>query len=260
MTTFDKPHMPTNTVHAVRLCLFQPTRRPIQLIKHQIETAWGRVKITGRLGQQHADVFEAICYERQARGEMEDGRIKLLVDPAAVRRRAGITSGEQFESIITELQAAVIEIIEPTKFACSGRIVDHIDKARRANGSYVTKNNPLGGERYLWRVELGKAFCKLVAGDIWVGYDPAPMAAIGCGIAQAVARHVMTHKNEPCGGWTLDSLIKAVQPGSQLTNAQLRDKRRELRSSAVALRDAGIEIHDDRVHNMGVGQKPDGVG
>lgn len=254
MTT-SKPALPTTTAHAARLCFFQPTRRPTALFKNEISTPWGSVKITGRLGQQHADVFEAICWEREKRADLEDGRIKLLVDPAAVRRRAGITSGQQFDEIVTELQTAVIEIIEPERFACSGHIVDHIDKARRADGNYLTRHNPLGGDRHLWRVELGKAFCRLVAGDVWIGYDPAPLAAIGCGIAQAVARHVKTHKQEPRGGWTLDGLIQAVQPG--VKGQQLWDKRREMKASAEALRTAGVAIIGDRVH---LGQKPDDLG
>ena len=245
--TSEKPALPTTTAHAARLGLFQATRRPKMLKRQEVKTAFGKVLITGRLGQQHADVFEAICFEREKKGELQDGRIKLLVDPAKVRRRAGITSGEQFEMIATELQAAVIEIIEPSRLACSGHVVDHIDKAMRADGSYITRANPLGGgERHLWRVELGKAFCKLVAGDIWLGYDPAPLAALNCGIAQAVARHIISHKAAPSGGWILDTLIQAVAPG--LTASQMRDKRRELRANTEQLEKIGIIINGDRVH------------
>lgn len=253
----SKPPMPTTTAHAARLCLFQPTRRPRQLKQHEIATPWGKVLLTGRLGQQHADFFEALCFERERRVDFEDGRIKLLVDPAAVRRRARIASGQEFTEIKTELQAAVIQILEPTRFACSGHLVDHIDEAKRDDGSFLTRPNPLGGDRRLWRVDVGKALCRLVAGDIWLGYDPRPIAAIGCGIAQAVARHALTHEREPRGGWTLDGLIHAVRPGTQ-TDAAMRKARHQIREAAEALQTAGVTVDGDRVH-LSVPQTPGGV-
>ncbi|WP_187147191.1 hypothetical protein [Thiobacillus denitrificans] len=212
-----------------------------------IETSWGRVRVTGRLGQAHADVFEAICYERIRKGEMADGRIKLLVDPAAVRRRARITSGTQFEAILQDLRMADIEILAPARLACAGHLIDHIDKAQRSDGSYVTRANPLGGDRHLWRVEIGKAFCRLVESDIWVGHDPGTISLLQHGISQAVARHALTHKTEPQGGWLLDGLIRAV--AGEVAGDALWNKRRELRADTDRLAEIGIVIDGDRVHS-----------
>lgn len=263
MTTSENlTHLPTSTTHAIRLCLFQATRRPQVLKREAISTPWGKIKISGKLGQQHADVLEAICYERERKTEMEDGRIKLLVDPACVRRRSNQVSGSSFDHVLTELQQAVIEIIEPTNLACSGHLIDHIDKAIRADGTYIVRPNPLGGQRHLWRVELGKAFCKLVAGDIWLGYDPAELARLDHGISQAVARHVLSHKNQPVGGWHIDTLIKAVTAGSvRAGSTAIRDRRRELHRDAPALLDSGILIESDRLLKVGAAKplKPDGV-
>jgi hypothetical protein len=201
-------------------------------------------------------VLDAICFEREKKAELEDGRIKLLVDPAKVRRRACITSGTQFQAILKELEQAVIEIIEPAHLACSGHLIDHIDYATRSDGTRITRPDPLtGGERALWRVELGKALCTLIAGDIWLGYDPAPIARLELGIAQAIARHVLSHKNEPNGGWTLDGLIRAV--AGELDDQSMRDRRREARKSAAALANVGILIEGDRVRR--VEQKPGSV-
>lgn len=250
MTIFNKNEsaMPTTTALVSRLCIFQPTRRPTALYKSEIKTPWGYIKITGRLGQQHADVLESICFHAEKKAVVEDGRIKLLVDPAVIRRSANITSGEQFEKIIIELQTAVIDIIEPSELSCSGHVVDHIDKAQRSDGSYITKRNPLGGgERHLWRVELGKAFCKLIGGDIWRCYDPRPLALLELGVAQAVARHVKTHKTPPPGGWHIDSLIEAVLHDKSLSGDTLRNHRRSLRKCAEGLLKIGIIIKNDRV-------------
>jgi hypothetical protein len=244
--TSEKPTFPTTTTHTIRLCLFQATRRPKRLNKHEIATPWGRVRVSGRLGQQHADVFEAICYEREKKAVMEDGRIKLLVDPYRVMKRARVRSWEQFNDIVHELREATIEIMEPVHLACVGGLIDHADKAMKADGTPITRHNPLtGGERYMWRVEIGKAFCKLVAGDVWVGYDPAAIAALDHGISQAVARHVLSHQTQPVGGWRLDTLIEAVS--GPLDSVAMRHRRRELREDAEALRGVGIVIDGERV-------------
>jgi hypothetical protein len=199
--------------------------------------------------------MEAICYEREKKADLEDGRIKLLVDPARVRRRANITSGTQFQTILKELEQAVVEIVEPARIACSGHLIDHIDFATRSDGARITRPDPLrGGERALWRVELGKALCKLVAGDIWVGYDPSPIARLDRGISQAIARHVLSHKTAPRGGWTMDGLITTV--AGPLDEYALRHRRHEIRKDAAALAALGVVIDGDRVS---VQQKPGAV-
>ncbi len=248
--------MPTATAAEHRLRIFAPTRRPRAVSAMKIETAHGEIKITGKLGQAHADLLDAICYCAEKKVDMEDGRIKLLVDPAAIRRTAGISSGEQFSKLVDELCAAVIEIRKPSPLACIGHLVDHIDTARRADGSAVTRRNPLtGGERDLWRVELGKAFCKLLGNDIWRGYDPTPIARLRHGISQAIARHVATHMHQPKGGWKLDTLIAAVA-GEQGEQA-MRDRRREVRAEAAELAALNLLVDGDRVHR--VEQTPDSV-
>lgn len=244
----EKPPFPTTTIYTIRLALFQPTRRPRYFRNESIETPWGKVRITGKLGQQHEDVFDSICYEREKRGELEDGRIKLLVDPARVRRRARITSGEQFQDIIDDLMSAVIEIIEPEKLWCSGHLIDHIGKATKKDGSMIMRPNPLGGARHLWRVEIGKAFCTLVKSDLWVGYDPSAIAALSRGISQAVARHVLSHKDAPRGGWKLDTLIRAV--AGEVSGKAMRDRRLDLRRDAEDLAKIGIEIEGDRLRRV----------
>lgn len=241
----SKPSFPTTTAHAVRLCLYQSTRRP-KMLDRIITTSWGRVRVKGRIGQQHADVLEAICYEREAKADLEDGRIKLLVDPARVRRRSRQMGGSTLQSILDDLQQCLIEIIEPVDFSCLGHLVDHIDLATRRDGTPITRHDPLtGGDRRMWRVELGKAFCRLVAADIWIGYDPAPIAALTHGVSQSVARHVLTHKQQPRGGWHIDTLIRAT--AGDVGEQALRDRRRELRSDADGLRGIGILVESDRV-------------
>lgn len=246
-TTSNDVKFPVITAHEHRLRLFQATRRPKEINK-RIETPWGKVRIKGRLGQGHADVFEAICFEREARADFEDGRIKILVDPYRVRKRSNNWSGSTFGRITDDLQTALIEIIEPVKFACSGHLIDHIGKAYRRDGTMVTRLNPLDGkERPLWRVEVGKAFCTLVHKDIWIGYDPAKIATLETGIGQAITRHILTHQVMPRGGWTIDGLIQAV--AGDLSSWAIKHRRSELRGEAHLLKSLGIIVAGDRIHS-----------
>ena len=109
MTIGAKPPFPTSTIHAIRLCLFQATRRP-EKIEKIVETNFGRIRIKGRLGQAHLDVFEAICYSREKKKEV-DGRIHILVDPWEVRKKSGQMSGTTLKKITDDLLEVIIEII-----------------------------------------------------------------------------------------------------------------------------------------------------
>ncbi len=240
---------PTATGREHKLRIFQPTRRP-KLIDSTIETKWGKIRVKGKLGQQHADVFEAICYEREGRTpydyEYEDGRIKLLVDPANVRRRSRQTG--DLKGILADLRATVIEIIEPPNLKCIGGLIDNIDFAKKSDGNYLTRRNPLGGERKIWKVDLGKAFCKLVQKDIWVGYNPKPIAALRHGISQAIVRLILSNSKNSGPKiikWKIDTLITAA--AGNISNQELWDRRREILNDKKSLRDIGIIIEDGYV-------------
>lgn len=247
MTTSERrmSSMPTSTAHQARLSLYQPTRRP-QHTEQQIVTSWGRVRVVGRLGQQHADVVEAMFSTAEGRGVDEVGRIKLLVDPARVRVSARQTSGTTMRRVLDDIMSAVIEIKEPDHLRCIGHLIDHVDIATRSDGSRVTRPNPLdGGEREMWRVTIGQAAMHMLGADLHLRYDPAPIAALRHGVSQAVARLVLTHNSarQPNGGWMLDTLLRQV--GGDLTGAVLRDRRREVRADAEALAEVGIILSGD---------------
>jgi hypothetical protein len=237
--------VPTCTVHQARLPIFQPTRRPV-MTERVFENAWGRVRVKGKLGQGHEDVLEAIMFCGKRPKELGDGRIKLLVDPADVRRRAR-QDGTTLRRALDDLMQAIVEIQSPERLAGIGHLIDHIDFARKPSGDYVTAPNPLGGERRLWKVELGKALCNLIERDLWQMRDPEPISRLRHGISQAVARHMLTHSADaqPNGGWTLDGLLKAVGCGEM--GQALRDRRRELAADAEALAALGVQVSGGRV-------------
>lgn len=245
--TFDN-RMPTTTAIPARVRLFLPTQRPSHREGDWIETNWGRCKVTGKLGQRHADVLESLLSTAEKRKTLDDGGVVLLVDPAKIRRTLS-DKGHSQESILAwlnDLVSAVIEIETP-KVHVTGHLLDHVTRSKQ------TFPNPLGGERHLWLIRLGVPLVQLLKLDLPLYYDPAPLARLTHGLSQAVARHVLTHSKPPVGGWDLDALIATV--AGKLSPQTIRDARRYLREDAPGLAKLGIEVSNARVL-AGVGQTP----
>ena len=240
--------VPTSTVSQARLRLFQPTQRPTVIAREWVRTSWGSSRVEGRFGQRHADLIEAFLWCAEQRRESDDGALELLVDPARVRATLSDDrhSLQRIKMWITELRAVVIEIETPT-LKIIGGVIDHVEISPK------TRKNPLTrGQRHLWRVRINKAFAHILANDLPLHYDPAPIARLKSGISQAIARHILTHKNQPAGGWRLDSLIIAIggsRPGNSIT---LRHRRHEVRADVAGLSKIGIVVDGDRVRRKTV--------
>jgi len=237
---------PTSTITQARLMLFQPSQRPKYREGNWLETPFGRCRVIGRLGQRHADLLEAILYCAEDSRAISDGGVELLVDPANVRKTLSDSrySFAQMEKLLVELCAAIITIKRPQfDVPIAGHLIDHRDP------SIKTRPDPLtGGARNLWKVRLGKALVELLERDLALYYNPAPIARLRHGIGQAVARHVLSHKNEPAGGWFLDTVILAVS--GEISGKALRDARFRLREDVERLEQIGIVIDGGRVRKV----------
>lgn len=232
---------PTSTALQARVALFQPSQRPKMLDEQIIKTKYGESTIKGRLGQRHADILEALLFCAEKKREISDGGIELLVDPAQIRKVLSDSrySYEQMEKLLAELRAATITIrVDHLDFPIIGGLIDHVVP------SQMTRHDPLsGGERNLWRVRLGIALVMLLENDLSLYYTPAPLARLKHGVSQAVARHVLTHKNTPAGGWHLDTLIKAVC-GDNASSQEIRNGRRRIKEDAEKLLELGINLDE----------------
>ena len=191
-------NLPTTTVHQARLQMYQPTKKP-QKTSQKIETSWGTVTVDGKIGQVHASLMEALFICAEKTRNFDDGRIQLLVDPHKVRKMTYGGSEGSHEGIwrlLKDLMAVVIEFEVPSqKLRALGHILEDVEDSEK------TKINPLTGkQRPLWRVTVAKAFMKINYEDLPLHYDPQKIAKLDTGIGQAVARHVATHKQVPCGG------------------------------------------------------------
>ena len=239
--------VPTSTTALARLRIYQPSQRPQHRQGDWLDTSFGRCRVLGRLGQRHADTVEAVLYCAERQRPVSDGGVELLVDPAQVRKRISDSrySFTQIEKLFVELRAATITIETPQfDFPIIGGLIDHVIPSSK------TRPDPLtGGQRNLWRVRLGVALVMLLEHDLSLFYDPAPIARLQHGISQAVARHVLSHKVEPTGGWYLDTVIVAVagQPSSQ----DMRNARRRLKEEAEDLREIGLVLDGDRIKKSG---------
>jgi len=240
---------PTSTTAQARVVLYQPNQRPRMREGDWEETSFGRCRVTGRLGQRHCDLVEAILFCAEKRRNVADGGVELLVDPARVRKTLSDSrySFTQIEKLLAELRAATIVIETPQfDFPIIGGLIDHVIP------SPMTRPDPLtGGERNMWRVRLGVALVMLLEHDLSLYYDPAPIARLQHGISQAVARHILTHKIEPIGGWYLDTAIAAV--AGKLASKAMRDARFRLKEDAPQLEAIGLIVDGDRVRKKGSG-------
>lgn len=238
---------PTSTSVQARVLVYQPSQRPRLRAGDWTETSFGRCRIEGRLGQRHADVVEAILYCAEKRRDVSDGGVELLVDPARVRKILSDSrySFAQIEKLLAELRAATITIETPQfDFPIIGGLIDHVIP------SPMTRPDPLtGGERNLWRVRLGVALVMLLEHDLSLYYDPAPIARLQHGISQAVARHILSHKTEPVGGWYLDTAIVAV--AGKANSQAMRDGRRRVKEDAEKLKALGLVLEGDRIKKKG---------
>ncbi|WP_298052633.1 hypothetical protein [uncultured Paenalcaligenes sp.] len=101
---------PTSTALQARVMIYQPSQRPRERKGEWMETSFGRCRVTGRLGQRHADVVESILYVAERRREISDGGIELLVDPAKLRRMLSDSqySHGRIKKLLADLRAVTI--------------------------------------------------------------------------------------------------------------------------------------------------------
>ncbi len=237
MTQQNKPPLPTTTVTQSRVQLFQPTQRPTYRRGDWVETAWGRCRVTGRLGQRHADVWEAICFCAERIPTIES-RLELLVDPAAIKKVLSDRnySGSGLNALLQDLTAAVVEI-NSGGWIGSGHLIDDQFK------STVTKPDPLTKkDRPMILVRVGSAGRAFLNYDIGKWRDPALIARLPHGVSQAVARLVLSHKGD--GRVAIDTALEAVG----IKTADLRNARRDLKSDIGSLQIAGIVVEGGFVY------------
>ena len=246
--------MPTSTVLQSRLMIYQPSQRPKRIDGEWMETSFGRVRVSGRLGQRHADLVECMMFCSEDSRHIDDGGFQLIVDPAKLRKAMsdGQYSHQRIEALLLDLKTAAIEIVTPEMEEKGGFImgglIDHVVPSK------ITRHDPLTKkDRCLWKVRLGVAMVKLVERDLALYYEPQPIARLKHGVSQAIARHVLSHKTQPKGGWHLDTLIRAVC-GKDAKSSSMRNARLRFKEDLPRLKEVHISL--DENHKVSRDDKP----
>jgi len=242
--------IPTTTVHQARLQVFQPTRLPKDCVR-EIETSWGVAKIDGKLGQVHADIVESIFYYADRTIKLEDGRVVITVDPYKIKKSVGGGKEYSYQTInkrIDEIMKALVKLeIYATEQEVTAHIIDKVVKSKRM--LYNPINGSKGSKRHMWEVTISNEFMQLIREDLPLHYDPLPIAKLDTGIGQAVARHILTHKSEPKGGWIIDNILIAVGVNCNKTQ-EIRNRRRDIKNDAPNLAKLGIFIENNRIRKQ----------
>ena len=215
---------------------------------------FGPVRVRSAVGQQHALLMEAIQFHAHRVHVLPNGVTCVLVDMQDLRmtltggwgRRYGQKGVEQLARELRQVTVSGVETL----------MVDGI--LDRLVPTEVTVPHPVtGAPRPFWRAELTPSWGAWSRADpIPLHYDPRPLAGIRNGLSAAVARRVLTHRDTPNGGWTLDGLIRAVGAEPTRRNRQL------VRLDADSLSGCGVRVIGDRVFQRGerTGPGPAGRG
>jgi len=231
--------LPTAPATAVRLRFFQPSTKPVKITSDWLDCPWGKCRVTGRLGQRHADLIDTCMYEA-IDTDTVNGRLHLLIDPYTIRRKMG--SGTQFSyegtrRLFNEIMQCIVDWETP-----HSKGMGHIIDAVRL--TCETRRNPLNqGKRELWQVTFGEAWTKLIYDDIKLKYDPGTVISLKYGITQAVARILLSHNHKRMrNGIRISTLFEWFG----IPKGQARWKHTfNLKEDADKLRSIGFEIDGD---------------
>ena len=234
--------MPTTCAQTSRWKIFQHVRHPEKDAWREVEMdlpGFGPVRVRSAVGQQHALLMEAIQFHAMRVHVLPNGVTCVLIDMHDLRSTLVDGRGRRYgqagvEQLARELRQVTVSGVE--KLMVDG-ILDRIVPTEARVQHPVT-----GAYRPLWRAELTPSWGAWSRADpIPLHYDPRPLAAIKSGVAAAIARHVLTHRDQPNGGWKLDTLIQAV--GAEPT----RWARQDVRRDEEAMAGAGVLLDGDRV-------------
>ena len=232
--------LPTATAHQARLQIYQPTWAP-RNIERTIETPYGSGTIKGRLGMQHALLMEALQYCALLTRPLDNGGLAILIDPHDLRKEMAGREGSRYgwETIMAltgDLRSSVI------RGTYSGwPIMDGILDRLVPSDAYKRLHPVTGEQRPMYLAEITPTYRAWLECDpLPLHYQPSPLARLHHAISAATARWILTQRDEPRGGWKLDTVISAVG------DVPTRKRRWQLWDDRADLETAGVLIDDKR--------------
>lgn len=260
-----QPALPRIAVaHESQLPVFQPTRRPAPLVRHRCETPYGTVTVTGRLGQGHRDLLDAILFCRE-KIHIVDDRLSVMVDPYQLRK--AISAGRtmlpyaHIHKLLRDLRLAEVEMEwRSTKRsyrsmdAIIATVVESTATKRVAMGTFAQRGEDGTDKdhRDMLKITFGQGMTRLLRDDHNVHYALGTVVGMKHGLSQAIARYCLSHREVHEG---FDGICERVgfNAGRKTTSAS-RKAKMELVDDAAALATLGIHIHPNgSVHRRGSG-------
>ncbi len=270
--------IPTSTAIMARIPIFEPTikakyaenithdengvkltkdiTRVVDETERVVENVYGTATITGRLGQNHANLLESIMYNISDILACDESSMLVTVDPYKIRMSMG--GGKKFshaelDILVKELMGVVVDI-KFNDFRVRGHLIDSIINDEKNIDNRLSNLIPGGNQkRSLWIVKVGVAYMQIMKHDnIKINRDPKLIANLKKGVSQAVARFCSTHSNTPNGGWILDNMIECVgavkkDEYGKFDNITLRNRRRDIRDDKEGMVKCGIILEGDRL-------------
>ena len=252
--TKSKP--PVCVTHESKLPVFQPTRRPSRVRQQRFDTAYGSVTVTGKLGQGHRDVLDAVmaCAERS---KVEDGRLSVLVDPYQLRktvssgRGGGMFPYDHIRRLLRDLRTAEVDMDMPALRlrVTDGILADFEESAITKASEPWEFQTTSGGPRPMLKVTFGKNWTRMLAMDLSVVYQLPIVIGMRHGASQATARYCLSHRKV---NDTLDGiLVKIGYDPIGKTPRAVNKVKAEIRSDAKALAALGVTITENGTVHRG---------
>lgn len=242
--------LPVCVAHESKLPVFQPNRRPLRVWQQCLDTAHGSVTVTGKLGQGHRDVLDAViaCCERS---KFEDERLAVLVDPYKLRkmvssgRNSGMFPYDHIRRLLRDLRSAEVVMDMPALQlrVTDGILADFEESAITKESKPWEFQTTSGSPRPMLKVTFGKNWTRMLARDLSVVYRLPIVIGMRHGASQATARYCLSHREVHD---TLDGILMKI--GYDLTGKTPRAVNKvkaEIRCDAEALAALGVIITEN---------------
>ena len=224
---------PTATVIHSRLPIFQASRKVREISQGVWETGWGKVEISGRLGQIHRDLHDIIMTYGEEYQIGDRGDLNILIDPANIKQFMGIKNPNFLDALLEDMRKARvrIEVKGENEKSSLGGIISVVDKEAGeidGPGGFMQRRN-------LWTITISRTWMGIYNQMIKVRYAPALpiIMEMKSGFAQAMARFFLTHSKQM--NMELSNCLKAIGVAQKE-----KEVRRSIKSDLSLLEKLGI--------------------
>lgn len=251
---FEKPiKTPTQ---ACRVPIFAPTRKPTEVVRLRVKTQWGQAVITGRLGQPHRDVIDALLGLIGTGGEWreaEHGGVEMRFDSAALRKKLGWARWDyrHILNVLEDLRLARVVMPDQhevtgiiTRVAESARLSPparrrHAGKtakwaARKPDDPSTKDAEPVPRGGMMWIATISGAWIRLMR-EMTTEY-PRQVFRMRYGVSQAATRLMLSH--QAGARYHIETVLEAVNaPTGHWARAK-----KEIERDAQAMADCGVML------------------